>query len=136
MTAGTCEPVPAVLERNDNQEASRMRRFFAIVVAMLLAGIANAQYKKGTVQAPPATNAGPIQLTPSAPAPEQDEAKRITREDAQKMVKDGKAVYVDVRSKDQYDIGHIKGAINIPLTDVITRIKELPTGKYLITYCA
>ena len=112
-----------------------MRRFFAVAVAMLITGIANAQYKSGTVQAPPPSNAGPVQLTPVVPQ-ESDSAKRIAREDAMKMVKSGKAVYVDVRSKDQYELGHIKGSINIPLTDLQTHFQDLPPGKYRITYCA
>lgn len=116
-----------------------MRRLFAVAVAMLITGIANAQYKTGNVQVPPATNAGPVQLTPAPqaqPPDELDSAKRITREDAMKMVKEGKAIYVDVRLKDQYDQSHIKGAINIPLGDLMSRMKDLPAHKYLITYCA
>ena len=58
------------------------------------------------------------------------------REEAIKMVDAKKAIYVDVRPKDQYDIEHIKGAINIPLGDIVTRMKDLPKGKFIITYCA
>ena len=53
-----------------------------------------------------------------------------------KMVAEHKAVYIDVRSKEQYDISHIKGAISIPLSELPTRWKDLPVGKFLITYCA
>jgi len=70
---------------------------------------------------------------PEAPL---ESARRITREEAIKLVKEKKAVYVDVRSKEQYDQAHITGAISIPLGDVITRVKELPPGKFIITYCA
>jgi len=63
-------------------------------------------------------------------------ARRITREEAIKLVKEKKAVYVDVRGKDQYDQGHIKGAINIPLGDILTRLREIPPKTFIITYCA
>lgn len=118
-----------------------MRRLIAATVATMFVGLtAGAQYKtppktSGMVQAPPAANSGAVQLTPQVPS-ELDAAKRITREDAVKLVKEGKAVYVDVRSKDQYDLGHIKGAINIPGTELDKHYKDLPVGKYLITYCA
>jgi hypothetical protein len=118
----------------------------ALALTALTAACAQAQYKQAP-QPAPAVNPGgsPVQIIPAAqgqpklqPQPEQslEAAKRITREDAQKMVKEGKAVWIDVRGKDQYDIAHIPGAINIPLGELPNRWKDLPVGKYLITYCA
>ena len=52
------------------------------------------------------------------------------------MVKRKKAVWVDVREPDQYAQGHIPGAINIPLSALPKRWKDLPLNKFLITYCA
>jgi 3-mercaptopyruvate sulfurtransferase SseA len=105
------------------------------VVGFLATGLANAQMKSavpapsGTPQASVAT---PIPI-PQAPL---ESAKRISREEAIKMVKAKKAVYVDVRGKSFYDQGHIKGALNIPLGDLLTRIKEIPPKTFIITYCA
>jgi len=118
----------------------------ALAISVFTAGFAQAQYKQ-TPQPAPAVNPGgsPVQIIPAAqgqpklaPQPEQslDAAKRISREDAMKMVKEGKAVWIDVRGKDQYDIAHIPGAINIPLGELPNRWRDLPVGKYLITYCA
>ena len=79
------------------------------------------------------------QMLPAAPAqgdPAVRTARRITREDAIKLVRAGKAVYVDVRSKKSYDKGHIKGALNFPNSQLIARMRELPAGKMAITYCA
>ena len=61
---------------------------------------------------------------------------RIPRDEAMKMVKTHKAIYVDVRAKDQYDIEHIQGAINIPLAEITARASELPKHKFIVTYCA
>lgn len=117
----------------------------ALAVTVFTAGMAQAQYKPAPPAAPANPNGSPVQIIPAQqgqpklqPTPEQslEAAKRITREDAQKMVKEGKAVYVDVRSKEQYDIAHIPGAINIPLSELPNRWRDLPVGKYLITYCA
>lgn len=70
--------------------------------------------------------------------PEQslESAKRIGREEAMKLVAAKKAVYVDVRSRESYDAEHIKGAISIPLSEIVTRVTEVPRGKMIITYCA
>ena len=108
-----------------------MQKVAVIAIAsLILAGSACAQMKTQV----PAQNVQPV-VTPAS-EPSLESAKRMERDEAIKMVKEGKAVFVDVRPKDQYDIGHIKGSINIPLTDLIARIKDLPAHKYLITYCA
>lgn len=118
-----------------------MQKIAVIALASLaIAGAACAQYKTASpAPAPvpaPAPAPVPVTLTPQPAAAPLESAKRIDRPEAIEMVKDGKAVWVDVRPKDQYEIGHIKGALNIPLGDLITRIKELPPHKYIITYCA
>lgn len=124
-----------------------MRTMVAALAITALAACAQAQYKQTTPQPAPAVNPGgsPVQIIPAAQGqpklqaqPEQplDSARRITREEAQKMVKEGKAVWIDVRGKDQYDLGHIPGAINIPLSELPNRWRDLPVGKFLITYCA
>jgi len=63
-------------------------------------------------------------------------AKRITRDEAMKEVKSGKAVFVDVRSFQQYTLGHLPGALSVPRSQLMTRLRELPPGKKIITYCA
>ena len=86
--------------------------------------------------APPAlTPNSPLTVSTSAETP-LESAKRIDRKDAIQMVKDKKAVWIDVRPADIYNEGHIVGAINIPLSDLLRRLKDLPPNKYYITYCA
>lgn len=126
-----------------------MMRNLALVatVAVLSATVAVAQYKTGAtprpttgtghVAIPQPGNAGPLQLTtPTAEQVQMAKAPRISRDDAQKLVKAGKAVYVDVRSKETYDKGHLPGALSIPGSQLLYRLSELPPGKKIITYCA
>jgi rhodanese-related sulfurtransferase len=42
---------------------------------------------------------------------------------------------VDVRPREEYDAGHIVGAISIPLAELDTRIEELPREKTIVLYC-
>lgn len=42
---------------------------------------------------------------------------------------------IDVRTKDEFDLGYIKGAINIPVDDLRGRIKEIPKDKPVWLYC-
>lgn len=115
-----------------------MRTLVAAMAVVAISGVASAQFKappQGTPAVPVTANPN-VQITPGAPEQSLASAKRITREDAMKMVAAKKAIYVDVRPKDQYDIEHIKGSINIPLGDVVAKIKELPKDKFIVTYCA
>jgi phage shock protein E len=47
------------------------------------------------------------------------------------------AVILDVRTKEEYDSGHIANAINIPVNDIVDNLHRLP-GKdvCIITCCA
>ena len=65
-----------------------------------------------------------------------DTAKKISIPEANKLVREGKAVFVDVRSEEPFMLGHIKGAIGIPGSQLLKRLREIPPGKTIITYCA
>jgi 3-mercaptopyruvate sulfurtransferase SseA len=102
--------------------------------AFFAAGLLNAQYKAKPEQPQPVPMP---QLIPSTSTPEPDDgARRIGRADAIKLVKEGKAIFIDVRSKDQYATEHIKGAVSIPLEEITKQVSKLPKNKLLITYCA
>lgn len=45
-------------------------------------------------------------------------------------------VIVDVRSKEEFDQGHVPGAVSIPYAEIEARYRELPRDKEIITYCA
>lgn len=73
---------------------------------------------------------------PEQPAPPNDGARRITVAETQELLKNGKAVVVDVRNQAAYDQGHIPGAKLIPATEVLNHVDELPHDKTIITYCS
>ncbi len=52
------------------------------------------------------------------------------------LIKDPETVIVDVRSPWEFDTGHITGAKNIPLEEVIYKAKELKAlNKPIVLYC-
>lgn len=55
--------------------------------------------------------------------------------DFQGLVQNG-AILVDVRTKAEYQQGHIKGSINIPLNNLANHYSKLNKDKALITCCA
>ncbi len=56
--------------------------------------------------------------------------------DYAQLVKDG-AIIVDVRSKGEFDSGHIKDSINIPVDSIVNNLNKLKDkNKTIITCCA
>src|SRR5579859_4925761 len=109
-----------------------MRTLVTAVAAVMIAGAACGQFKANQT-----STSGPQSATTIVPAAQSlDEARRIPRDEAIKMVREGKAVWIDVRSKVDYENGHIKGATNIPLPELQQSFNKLPPHKFLITYCA
>ena len=52
------------------------------------------------------------------------------------VIKDG-ALLVDVRSTQEYNEGHLEGAINIPVYDLENKIYMLPNkNEEIVVYCA
>lgn len=60
----------------------------------------------------------------------------VSVEEAYKAyISDNDHVFIDVRSKSEYENGHIKGALNIPLSEIDKRVSEIPMNKPIIVYC-
>ena len=53
----------------------------------------------------------------------------------QQLIKEG-AVIVDVRSPGEFQGGHIKGSINVPLQSIQSSLGKIPKNKTVITCCA
>ncbi|MCC5813727.1 MAG: rhodanese-like domain-containing protein [Leptospira sp.] len=54
---------------------------------------------------------------------------------ALQKIKEG-AFVLDVRTESEYQSGHFPGAKNIPVNMVATRLKEIPSNKPVVVYCA
>ncbi len=110
-----------------------MRKPVTIALAVtLIATFASAQYKRQPNQ--PAPGSAPLVVAGSQANPSL--FPRISQEDAYKLYKSGKAVFIDVRSNSQFQLGHIEGALSIPGSQLVRRFAEVPPGKAVITYCA
>jgi 3-mercaptopyruvate sulfurtransferase SseA len=61
---------------------------------------------------------------------------RITVEELKKLLGEGRVVVVDVRDAESYAGEHLRGAVSMPLDEVVARAKSLPQDKVIVTYCA
>jgi hypothetical protein len=74
--------------------------------------------------------------SPSVPDSGSD-VPRVSMEQLKEKLDAGDAiVIVDVRSKEDFDEGHIIRAVSIPWEEIEGRYTELPRDKEIITYCA
>ncbi|MGH2730167.1 MAG: ArsR/SmtB family transcription factor [Actinomycetota bacterium] len=66
----------------------------------------------------------------------EDEVEELTKDELwQRLQRKNRLVVLDVRPEEEYDAGHIPGAVSIPLDELKSRIKELPKSKQIVAYC-
>jgi rhodanese-related sulfurtransferase/DNA-binding transcriptional ArsR family regulator len=59
----------------------------------------------------------------------------ITRDQLRRRLREGDVVVLDVRPRAEYDAGHIRGALSIPVAELKARLDEIPTGGDVVAYC-
>jgi rhodanese-related sulfurtransferase len=60
---------------------------------------------------------------------------RVTADELRAKLASGEAVAVDVRGSVPYELGHLPGAVWMPLGMLQSRAGELPEDKLLVAYC-
>jgi rhodanese-related sulfurtransferase/predicted transcriptional regulator len=64
-----------------------------------------------------------------------DSLEPVSRTDLLDRMRDGLVTVLDVRPEDEFALGHLPGAVNIPLADLERRLADLPPDQELIAYC-
>jgi rhodanese-related sulfurtransferase len=59
----------------------------------------------------------------------------VTRDELVARLRKGDLVLVDVRPEEEFDAGHIDGAVSIPIDELAERLAELPEDAELVAYC-
>jgi rhodanese-related sulfurtransferase/predicted transcriptional regulator len=59
----------------------------------------------------------------------------MTRDELRARLQDGDIVVLDVRPRAEYDAGHIRGAMSIPIAELKARLDEVPEGAVVVAYC-
>ena len=59
----------------------------------------------------------------------------VSRAELLERVRSGDAVVLDLRPAEEYEAGHIAGAISIPLAELEAHLAELPAGVEIVAYC-
>ncbi|MER8833148.1 metalloregulator ArsR/SmtB family transcription factor [Mesorhizobium sp. M0909] len=64
-----------------------------------------------------------------------DALEAVSREELVSRLRDGLVTVLDVRSEDEFALGHLPGALNIPFAELENRLAELPANREVIAYC-
>ncbi|HTK48396.1 MAG TPA: metalloregulator ArsR/SmtB family transcription factor [Gemmatimonadaceae bacterium] len=64
-----------------------------------------------------------------------DELEPVTLAELRRLMRAGDVTVIDVRPHDEYEAGHIAGALSVPVAELARRIRELPKSRDVIAYC-
>ncbi len=59
----------------------------------------------------------------------------VSRTELLDRVRQGIAIVVDLRPAEEYEAGHVAGALSIPLGELAARLAELPANIEVVAYC-
>lgn len=66
--------------------------------------------------------------------PGRDNGNAVLRDDVPGLLS-GNALLLDVRLRAEFEAGHLRGAVNIPIEELSGRMDELPRDRQIIAYC-
>lgn len=66
---------------------------------------------------------------------ERDNMEPVSHKDLLDRTRDGLVTVLDVRPKDEFQLGHLPGAVNIPLDELESRLSEIDYTQEVIAYC-
>jgi rhodanese-related sulfurtransferase/biotin operon repressor len=64
-----------------------------------------------------------------------DDMEPVSREELAARMNDGAVTVIDVRPPDEYALGHLPGAINVPLSELDARAEGFSEGREIVAYC-
>jgi rhodanese-related sulfurtransferase/DNA-binding transcriptional ArsR family regulator len=64
-----------------------------------------------------------------------DDLEPVTFTELRRLMRDDDVIVVDVRPAEEYEAGHIPGALSVPVAELKRRLRELPKNREVIAYC-
>ncbi len=66
---------------------------------------------------------------------DRDSLEAVSRAELLAQTRAGLVTVLDVRPPDEFELGHLPGAVNIPLRDLEARLAEIDPSQEIIAYC-
>lgn len=80
-------------------------------------------------------NAAAVKEAVSSYFNERDAMEPVSRRELRRRMKAGTVTVLDVRPAEEFALGRVPGAINIPAGELKRRLAELPRSKEIVAYC-
>jgi len=64
-----------------------------------------------------------------------DQLEPVTLKELRRLMREDDVTVVDVRPSDEYQAGHIPGALSVPVPELKRRLREIPKSREVIAYC-
>ncbi|MDF1576247.1 MAG: metalloregulator ArsR/SmtB family transcription factor [Bacteroidales bacterium] len=62
-------------------------------------------------------------------------ANAVSLEELESMIKDRNVLLMDVRPPSEYELGHISGAVSVPMKELLCCLKDFSKEQEIIAYC-
>ena len=66
---------------------------------------------------------------------DRDSLEPISRKELQRRLRERSVTVLDVRPEDEFVLGHVPGALNIPFAALKKRLSELNASMEIVAYC-
>jgi ArsR family transcriptional regulator len=80
-------------------------------------------------------NVGAVQKVLNSYFRERDSLEPIARKELLRRMRDGLVTVIDARPPEEFAAGHLPGAINLPLSVLKRRLRELSREQEVVAYC-
>lgn len=64
-----------------------------------------------------------------------DDIQTLTMDEVIEKLNQDEITFIDVRPADEYEAGHIPGAVSVPMDDLEQFMAKMPQGVEIIAYC-
>jgi len=64
-----------------------------------------------------------------------DDFEPVTLQELRRLMREGAVTVLDVRPAEEYQAGHIPGALSVPVRQLRRRLREIPKRREVIAYC-
>jgi ArsR family transcriptional regulator len=80
-------------------------------------------------------NVGAVEKVLNSYFRERDNLEPVSRKELLRRMRDGLVTLVDTRPQEEFSAGHLPGALNLPLSELKRRLRELPRDQEIVAYC-
>ncbi|HUZ63477.1 MAG TPA: metalloregulator ArsR/SmtB family transcription factor [Acetobacteraceae bacterium] len=80
-------------------------------------------------------NAAEIELVMASYFRARDALEPVSRDELLARINEGSAMLLDVRPEDEFALGHLPGALNVPLFALERELARLPRDRQIVAYC-